>query len=268
MSKQIGNTMEKTKLEYLPLESLKAYERNTRTHSEEQIEQLKNSITEFGFTNPILIDENNVIIAGHGRSVAARAMGLKEVPCIRLNGLTETQRKALRIADNQLALNAGWDEELLRAELDEIQKNGFDLNIIGFSTEELDAIISGEENNDSGSDTGNYTAKVEAPIYEPKMESAPSLFACYDVSKRNELISEINSKNIPDEVKEFLICAAYRHVKFDYHYIAEYYSHATKEVQELMEKSALVIIDYDKAIELGFVKFTAKMDKIAMVERG
>ena len=133
--------MEKTKLEYLPLETLKAYERNTRTHSDEQIEQLKNSITEFGFTNPILIDENNVIIAGHGRSVAARSIGLNEVPCIRLKGLTETQRKALRIADNQLALNAGWDEELLRIELEEIKAEDFNLDLIGFSLDELETLL-------------------------------------------------------------------------------------------------------------------------------
>ena len=128
---------EKTKLEYIRLDALKEYERNTRTHSHEQVEQIKRSITEFGFTNPVLVDEDNVLIAGHGRTTAARALGMKEVPAIRLKNLTEAQRKALRIADNQLALNAGWDEELLRVELAELKTEDFDLDLCGFNTDEL-----------------------------------------------------------------------------------------------------------------------------------
>lgn len=137
--------MDKRKLEYIALDDLKAYGRNTRTHSEEQIEQLKNSITEFGFTNPILIDEDNVIIAGHGRSVAARELGMKEVQCLRLTGLSEVQRKALRIADNQLALNAGWDEELLRLELEDIKLEDFNLELIGFSLDEVERLLNEPE---------------------------------------------------------------------------------------------------------------------------
>lgn len=101
------------------------------------------SIQEFGFTNPVLIDENNVLIAGHGRTVAARTMGMTEVPAIRLTGLSETQRKALRIADNQLALNAGWDEELLKIELSELQDVDFDLDLLGFDMSELDDLLQG-----------------------------------------------------------------------------------------------------------------------------
>lgn len=258
--------MDKRKLEYIALDDLKAYERNTRTHSEEQIVQLKNSITEFGFTNPILIDEDNVIIAGHGRSVAARELGMKEVPCLRLTGLSEVQRKALRIADNQLALNAGWDEELLRMELEDIKGEGFDLNVIGFSLDELEEIITGEKKDAEEGEDGGYTAKVESPLYEPKMESIPSVFSCYNKKKKDELEDEILRHDIPQEIKDFLIIAAYRHVKFDYHMIAEFYAHTTKEVQQLMEKSALVIIDYEKAIELGFVKLTEKLNKISQVE--
>lgn len=134
MSKHI----EKRKIEYIAIDALKEYERNTRTHDAEQVEQLKRSITEFGFTNPVLIDENNVIIAGHGRRSAARELGMKEVPCLRLSGLTESQVKALRIADNQLALNAGWDEEMLRIELADLKDENFDLDLLGFSLDELE----------------------------------------------------------------------------------------------------------------------------------
>ena len=134
---------QKTQIEYVSVDNLKAYERNARTHSDEQVQQVAESIKEFGFTNPVLIDENNELIAGHGRTMAAKSIGMKEVPAIRLKGLTAAQKKALRIADNQLALNAGWDEELLRIELGELQELDFNLDVMGFSDEELDLLLDG-----------------------------------------------------------------------------------------------------------------------------
>ena len=132
------------RVEHLAISKLKEYNRNTRTHSKEQIAQVAASIKEFGFTNPVLIDENNEIIAGHGRTAAARSLGMDTVPVIRLKGLTETQIRALRIADNKLALNAGWDYDLLSQELTEIKLDDFNLDIIGFSLEELDEILSAD----------------------------------------------------------------------------------------------------------------------------
>ena len=125
-------------LERLPLDTLIPYANNSRTHSEESVAQIAASIREFGFTNPILIDEADGIIAGHGRVLAARKLGLAEVPCIRLGHLSETQRRAYVIADNKLALNAGWDEELLRVELVSLRDDhGFDLGLTGFNEAEL-----------------------------------------------------------------------------------------------------------------------------------
>lgn len=120
-----------------PVADLIPYARNSRTHNEEQIAQIMASIKEFGFTNPILVGGDNVIIAGHGRLLAAQRLGLKEVPVIRLPDLTETQRKALVIADNKIALNAGWDEEMLALEMKELEKSDFNLDILGFSEDEL-----------------------------------------------------------------------------------------------------------------------------------
>ena len=120
-----------------PVADLIPYARNSRTHNEEQIAQIMASIKEFGFTNPILIGDDNVIIAGHGRLLAAQRLGLKEVPVIRLPDLTETQRKALVIADNKIALNAGWDEEMLALEMKELEESDFNLDILGFSEDEL-----------------------------------------------------------------------------------------------------------------------------------
>jgi ParB-like chromosome segregation protein Spo0J len=105
--------------------------RNARTHPKRQIEQIKASITEFGFTNPILADPDGHIIAGHGRLQAARAMGLAEVPVIALSGLSETQKRALRIADNKIALNAGWDLEILQSELSELASLDIDIDPTG-----------------------------------------------------------------------------------------------------------------------------------------
>lgn len=117
------------------------YAKNSRTHSDAQVAQVAASIKEFGWTNPILIDGDNGIIAGHGRLMAARKLGMEEVPCIELDGMTENQKRAYIIADNKLALNSGWDVELLGLELAELQENGFDLDLIGFDTKELAALL-------------------------------------------------------------------------------------------------------------------------------
>jgi DNA modification methylase len=123
------------------IDRLIPYIRNARTHTEEQIAQVAASIVEFGWTNPILVGADGVIIAGHARLLAARKLGMTEVPVIVLDHLTETQRRALVLADNRLALNAGWDEEMLRVELDSLQEDGIDLDIVGFSDEEIEDLL-------------------------------------------------------------------------------------------------------------------------------
>jgi DNA modification methylase len=129
------------KIEQVPIEKLIPYARNSRTHSDAQVAQIAASIKEFGFTNPVLIDKDAGIIAGHGRVLAARKLGLKDVPCIRLDYLTETQKKAYIIADNRLALNAGWDEDLLTIELNELLADDFALDILGFDADELKRLL-------------------------------------------------------------------------------------------------------------------------------
>ncbi len=129
-------------IEQIDLESLSPYARNSRTHSEEQVSQIAASIREFGFTNPVLIDDEESIIAGHGRVMAARKLGMQSVPCIRLSHLSETQKRAYVIADNKLALNAGWDDELLSLELGALQDENFDIGLTGFSEAELAGLLS------------------------------------------------------------------------------------------------------------------------------
>jgi hypothetical protein len=113
------------------------YSRNARQHSDEQIAQIVRSITEFGFTSPVLLDENGVLIAGHGRLAAARQLGMEELPAIAIEGLNDAQKQALRLADNKLALNASWDDDLLRTELMDLRDVGFDLGLTGFGEQEL-----------------------------------------------------------------------------------------------------------------------------------
>jgi DNA modification methylase len=128
-------------IEQLKTEDLLSYAKNSRTHSEAQIDQIAASIKEFGFTNPILIDAENQIIAGHGRVTAARKLKLSEVPCIRLGYLTESQKRAYVIADNKLALNAGWDDELLALEIQDLKDEDFDISLLGFDDDELSKIM-------------------------------------------------------------------------------------------------------------------------------
>lgn len=132
-------------VESIDIESLIPYARNSRTHSDSQVAQIAASIKEFGFTNPVLIDGDGGIIAGHGRVMAARKLKLTEVPCIRLAHLTETQKRAYVIADNKLAMNSGWDNEMLKLEFAELTDEGFDLDLIGFSEDELAEILKDPE---------------------------------------------------------------------------------------------------------------------------
>ena len=133
--------MAKQQIEQVSIEALIPYARNSRTHSDAQVAQIAASIKEFGFTNPVLIDQDGGIIAGHGRTLAARKLGLDEVPCLRLAYLSEAQKKAYIIADNKLALNAGWDDEMLKVEISELKDLDFDLSLIGFDADELQKLV-------------------------------------------------------------------------------------------------------------------------------
>jgi ParB-like chromosome segregation protein Spo0J len=133
----------KVKITQKKVTELIPYVKNSRTHSDEQVAQIAASIKEFGWTNPILVDGSNGIIAGHGRLMAARKLGYKEVPTIELADLTETQKKAYIIADNRLALNAGWDNEMLTIELNDLLTDGFALEMLGFDSTEMQTLING-----------------------------------------------------------------------------------------------------------------------------
>ncbi|QQR70058.1 MAG: site-specific DNA-methyltransferase [Alphaproteobacteria bacterium] len=155
------------RIEVWPVEKLIPYDRNPRTHSPEQVSQIAASIVEFGFLNPILVDTDAGIIAGHGRLQAAKQLGLAQVPVVVLDHLTETQKRAYVIADNKLALNAGWDEDLLRAELAALEKESFDLPVIGFSDEELADLLADPESGSGNMDEDAVPEAPENPVTKP-----------------------------------------------------------------------------------------------------
>lgn len=238
------------------------YARNSRTHSPQQIDKIAASIREFGFLNPIITDGENGIVAGHGRVLAAQKLGLETLPVIEAKHLTEAQRRAYVIADNRLALDAGWDNELLKVELQDLGAQGFDLTLTGFELGEMANLFAGLDPDAVADDqqglSENYSRKIEAPIYEitgPK----PDVSQLVDRSKTEKLQADIQKADLPEDVRAFLNWAAERHTVFNFRNIAEFYAHSDEGVQDLFESSALVIIDFDRAIEEGFVKLAKGM---------
>jgi ParB-like chromosome segregation protein Spo0J len=153
-----------------PIDELVPYARNARTHSDEQVAEIAASMREFGWTNPVLVDGESGIIAGHGRVLAARKLGYTDVPCIKLDHLSETQKRAYIIADNKLAEKAGWDRETLGLELEELHGDGFDLALTGFSGEELMGLGIGDV--DFGAGDESDQGKLDET--EPEIITCPS----------------------------------------------------------------------------------------------
>lgn len=233
------------KIEYLNKIELKPYANNAKVHTAEQVKQIKKSIREFGFNDPIAIWHENEIVEGHGRLLAAMEMDeIETVPVIRLDGLTDEQRRAYMLVHNKLTMNTGFDVDLLNLELNDI--TDIDMSSFGFGED----VLEDKEN--------PYTGEVKIPQYEVKGEPVGINELCDD-GKVDELLAEIADSDAPDDIKKFLAKAAQRHRVFDYRKIAEYYARADRDVQMLMEKSALVIIDYNDAIANGYVRLSEKI---------
>ena len=155
------NTTKEMKL--IDIDTLVPYVNNARTHSDEQVMKLRSSLREFGFINPIIIDRDNNVLCGHGRLLAAKAEGIKQVPCVYADNLTEAQKKAYILADNRMALDAGWDEDLLRVEIEALQGEDFDIGLTGFDETELANLFSDE--NEAKEDNFDVDAELEKPCF-------------------------------------------------------------------------------------------------------
>lgn len=192
---------EKLKIVYRPLQELSPYAHNARTHSTEQVAQLVESIKQFGWTNPVLIDEKGEIIAGHGRVMAAEMLKMDSVPVIVLSGLTDEQKKAYRLADNRLPMNAGWDEDLLRMELSDLINADFDVSLTGFIPTEIDELLT-DVLPGTGNEEEPYTTKIDTPVYEPS-GGKPDISELYDDTKTQELISRIRSASLDPDIEKY-----------------------------------------------------------------
>jgi ParB-like chromosome segregation protein Spo0J len=166
-------------IEEWPLDRLIPYARNPRTHSDAQVAQIASSIHEFGFNNPILVDTGAGVIAGQGRLLAARKLGLTSVPIIVLDHLTETQKRAYVLADNRLALSAGWDDDILALELLELKESDFDLSLTGFDVKELDDLLARPD---------FEKADVVPPVPEPPVSRTGDLWICGDSRVQHQVL--------------------------------------------------------------------------------
>ena len=240
-------------IEKIKVDEIIPYADNAKLHPERQIQQIRSSILEFGFNDPIAIDENNVVIEGNGRLMAIKDLGFKEVDCIRIEGLTEDQKRAYILVHNQLTMNTGFDIDILNKELERIK--GIDMTQFDFEIN-----IDFDNDIDTGDGT-KYTQKVDVPQYEPTGE-CPDIWELVDTAKADSFLEEIREANITDDEKDFLIKATRRLYEFNYKKIAEYYAQATPEMQEIMEHLALVIIDFDNAIAYGYAQLSAALEEM------
>lgn len=278
---------------WVSLADLEPWAQNARQHTDSSTHKLAAGIRRFGFLVPMTAwRKESRIAAGHGRRIAMLSIlaedpefvprnappgvGPGMVPVMWEDFATEAQFKAFALADNRQAKNAEDDADAIAQVLHELDMEGIDYDGMGFDDQEiedlLDAVSSASTDGDGDGDGGAsdddlYTRKIKAPIYEPKMEHPPPISDLLDATKTAELRAQIDAADIPADVAEFLRRAADRHTSFHFRNIAEFYCHADPEVQDLMERSGLVIIDFDKAVEYGFVRLSKRLAELAGMEQ-
>jgi len=262
------------RIEYMPLSKLRRWPRNPKDHD---LGTLHQSISRFGFVSPIIIDERTgKLVAGHGRldvlqqkKVAGEKppARIKEVgdewyvPVIRgISFNSDEEAEAYAIADNRTTELGGWDEVRLAEVLSDLAAADA-LEGVGWDADDIDALLAQQKKN-VAAQSNPYVSKVEPPIYEPQGRR-PEISELFDDQRAQQLLEHIRgASGITEEERYFLELAAMRHVVFHFDKIANYYAHASPEMQRLMEESALVILDFDSAIERGFVKLVKALAEI------
>lgn len=251
-----------------PLTFLKPDPENAREHSRENIDSIKFSLREFQQNKPIVAMQDGTVIAGNGTLIAAQELGWDEIAAVIFDDVSKA--RAYAIADNRTAELANWNEEALAKSLRSISDVGISLSDVGFDDDALKSVIVEPHlrtllNLDVKDEKGDkYTDKIVSPVYEPKGQK-PQVKSLVDTTKTDELLVEIEKAKLPNDVAAFLRHAAQRHTVFNFRRIADFYAHSEPEVQRLFENSALVIIDFNKAIENGFVALSEKID--AMIQK-
>jgi len=255
------------KVKLFPVEKLVPYERNPRTHTQESVDKMEGAVRRHGLRPPLLIKSDGLICDGHKRLpillklCAEKAEGFEsgKVPVILCDDWSDADIKAYRF-ESYLHGRDEWNEEFKQLELNDLKDMDYPMELLGFTDEEMKGMLDGFGENESseGGDDDTYTKKITTPIYEPKNQK-PNIQDLFTTEKTSALIEEIEKSDIPQDEKQFLIEAAKRHTVFNYQLIADYYAHSNEKTQDLMEKSALVIIDFKKAIENGYVKLSEEI---------
>jgi ParB-like chromosome segregation protein Spo0J len=223
------------------------------------MEAIVASLSRFGQRTPIVVQRKGMVVrAGNGRLEAAKRLGWQHIAAVVVDD-DSVEAVSYAIADNRTAELAEWDSETLASLLDTLPKEA--MGVTGFSDEDLAGLLA-ELTPELGSE---YTVKIESPIYEPK-GIRPNIDELFNRAKTEALCKEIENASLPKPVADFLKYAAERHTVFDYAKIAEWYSHATESEQKMMQRSGLVIIDFDSAIENGFVEMTERIRALAASE--
>ena len=250
----------------VPIDAVRPDPANYNQHSAAQIEQIAASLVAFGFDQPILARRNGLIIAGHGRLLAARQVGMTHVPVVYtdLDGVHAARRM---IGDNRLAALAEPDAGALAELLRQLQAEDA-LGGTGYDDAAVDALLAEIAAGAEAGKSDHYSRKIEAPTYTPS-NVKPAVVDLYDDSRTQALVKDIQTaEGLTDEERAFLVIAAQRHTVLRFNKIADYYAHADAGLQRLMEDSALVIIDFNRAIELGFVRLTEKIAEQVRDEYG
>lgn len=268
------------RIEYVPLASLKGDPRNPKAH---RIDAIEGSVGRFGYVEPIVLDERTgYIVSGHGRTESLRLLkergetppeGLKAdpdtgewlVPVTRgWASRTDSEAAAALIALNRTTEIGGWNDEALLDLLDDLGKTEDGLVGVGYEDDEIDELRKAvAEAGRGGGGPEKYTRGTDIPQYDPVSEEPPTIAELVDTSKTDALTERIlATPDLPEDVRDFLLLAAQRHTVFHYARVAEFYAHAPAPVQELMEESALVVIDIDDAMANGFVRFSEKLEEI------
>lgn len=251
------------------IDKLKLDPANANTHPEKNLRAIMDSLSAFGQRQVVLARKGTgIVIAGNGRLMAARALGWTHIACAFVD---DDDITAVRyaIADNRTSELSEWDNDVLSMILGTIKASFGSLEGTGFDDGDVDALLAevGGGSDDKLADDktqgdDRYTGKIKVPIYEPK-NVKPSLDELVDTSKTDILVKTIEVADLPADIKNFLAIAASRHTVFNFRKIADYYAHSSDDIKSLFEQSALVIVDYDKAIEYGFIKLSHRLAELA-----
>lgn len=237
------------------IDSIKPYKNNPRDN-EAGVDAVANSIKEFKWQQPIVVDKDNIIIVGHTRLLAAKKLKLKQVPVVVADSLTPEQVKAYRLADNKTNELTDWDDDLLEEELNSILD--IDMTDFGFGNEEE---IKTRQFDDV------YSQNVKSIEYEPHGEK-PEIQELVNDSKYIEMVEKIKSEDLPKELEKFMVYSSSRFLEFDFAKIAEFYAQSDEKIQKIMEDQLLVIVDYDQAIQKSIMKFNEEIRQQELDQAG